>query len=197
MVVVLCRDGDLAIRRLRNEPGDLALLVRWRAQPHVHEWWDPDFPAPTFDEVAAEYGSETDPERPTTPCLIELDGRPIGYVQFYRWADEDADDATEMGIEIDDGTWGLDVLIGEPELIGRGLGSRAVDLLCRYLEGERGATSVALATEVGNDRARRAYEKSGFHAVKQVLDLDTRGGERLSSWLMVRRRGVPGPGRSS
>ena len=44
----LAREGDLAIRRLRDDDGDLALLVRWRAMPHVREWWDPDEPPPTL-----------------------------------------------------------------------------------------------------------------------------------------------------
>src|SRR5512141_1541843 len=42
----LATDGDLAIRRLRDDDADYALLVRWRATPHVREWWDPDDPLP-------------------------------------------------------------------------------------------------------------------------------------------------------
>ncbi len=76
--------------------------------------------------------------------------------------------------------FGLDIFIGEPELVGVGLGSRAVDLVCRHLFEERGASAVMLATEVINHRAQRAYEKAGFRKVAQVLDTDMRGGERVA-----------------
>jgi aminoglycoside 6'-N-acetyltransferase len=184
----LCRDGDLSIRRLRNEPGDLSRLTAWRAEPHVQEWWNPDQPAPGFDEIAEKYGGRTHPASPTTPCLIELEGRPIGYIQFYRWAAFPKETAA-MEIPAADASYGIDVLIGDPRMVGRGLGSRAVALLCRFLAEERGASDVMLTTDVENDRAHRAYERAGFSRVKQVMDLDTRGGERTPAWLM---RWIPG-----
>jgi RimJ/RimL family protein N-acetyltransferase len=60
--------------------------------------------------------------------------------------------------------------------------------LCRYLFDQRGATNVALLTEITNSRAQRAYEKAGFRKVRHALDLDVRDGERIQSWLMVRER---------
>ena len=56
-----------------------------------------------------------------------LDGRPFGYVQRYLIVDT-PDYAEEIGVS--DGI-GMDYFIGEPELIGRGLG-RA--MLAAYLE---------------------------------------------------------------
>lgn len=187
MVKELCRDGDLTIRAMRDDPAYYALLVRWRAEPHVHQWWDPDDPAPSYDEVVAHYGPRVRGEDPTAACIIELDGRPVGYVQFYRW-DSWPEDAREMDVDVDAHTFGLDIHIGEPDVIDRGVGSRAVALLCTYLEREHGAFRVALTTELTNARAQRAYEKAGFRKVRQVLDTDTRDGERVRCWLMVRDR---------
>ena len=31
----LAREGDLAIRRMRDDPADYDLFVRWRNEPHV------------------------------------------------------------------------------------------------------------------------------------------------------------------
>ena len=73
-------------------------------------------------------------------------------------------------------------------MISQGHGSRAVDLLCRYLFETRGATSVALLTDIENVRAQRAYEKAGFEKIAEALDLDRRDGVRVRSWLMVRAR---------
>ena len=183
---VVAVDGDLGLRRLRDHPDDFALIMRWRAMPHVHEWWDPDDPAPDMDEVLRHYRPTTDPQYPTSGCVIELDGRPVGYLQFYRWADWIHDSSTHVGAEIplEDDPWGLDIYIGEPDLVGRGLGSRAVALACRHLSEGRGVRTVMLTTEVGNLRAQAAYERAGFGKVRRVLDSDTRGGERVWSWLM-------------
>jgi aminoglycoside 6'-N-acetyltransferase len=182
----LAADGDLSLRRLRDDPGDLALIVRWRAMPHVHEWWDPDDPVPDLDEVKRHYLPTTDPDGLTTGCVIELDGQPIGYLQFYRWADwvHDPPRDGEMEVPLAEDPWGIDLYIGEPDALHRGMGSRAVALVCRHLA-ERGARAVMLTTEVGNVRAQAAYERVGFVKVKRLLDTDTRGGERVWCWLMA------------
>ncbi len=90
-----------------------------------------------------------------------------------------------MGVPDPDASYGLDIFIGEPDMVGRGLGSRAVALVADTCSHAEGATSVALLTPVGNDRAHRAYEKAGFRKVRQTLDTDVVDGERRMSWLMV------------
>ncbi|MDQ3915311.1 MAG: acetyltransferase [Actinomycetota bacterium] len=177
--------GDLSIRRLRPVDEDLQLLVRWRSAPHVRPWWDPDLPPLDLEGARDEYLPDLGPDSTTTLCIIEQGGAPIGFVQFYRWADEAAA-AEEVGIPFDEATWGIDVMIGEERLVDRGLGSAAVALLCDHLAAVRGATAVVLTTDVENGRAIRSYEKAGFERRGRVLDTDTKDGERVPSWLMVR-----------
>jgi aminoglycoside 6'-N-acetyltransferase len=186
---IIATDGDLIVRRLLDERPDYALISRWRAEPHVHEWWDPDDPPPSTEEAEAQYGPSARGEEPTTPCIIELAGKPIGYLQFYRWLPW-SDAAEELDIRADADTFGIDLYIGEPDLVGVGIGTRVVDLICRHLETALGASWVALTTEITNERAQRAYEEAGFSKVRRVLDTDTRDGERVRCWLME-RRGTP------
>jgi aminoglycoside 6'-N-acetyltransferase len=181
------REQDLAIRRMRDDPSDYGLMVRWRNAPHVREWWDPDEPLLTIETVRQAYRPKTEPSPLTTACIVELAGRPVGYVQFYRWSSW-AKDARQMNVDFDEDTFGLDIFIGEPELVGTGIGSRTMDLACRYLFSERGASAVSLTTEVANLRAQRAYEKAGFKKIRRILELDTRNGERVTAWLMTRTR---------
>jgi RimJ/RimL family protein N-acetyltransferase len=182
---VIARERELAIRRLRDAPEDYERLVRWRNEPHVRAWWDPDDPPMTVEEAVREYRPLTDPSEPATGCVIEMDARPVGYIQFYRWADEPEDGAV-MGLAFDDGAWGVDIFIGEPSAVGVGVGPRAVDLLCRYLFDQRGAASVQLVAAQANASALRAYAKVGFRQAAAVLDTDTKDGRRVKSWLMVR-----------
>lgn len=182
--VQLESDG-LVIRRMVDSVDDYDLLVRWRNQPHVRKWWDPDDSPLTREGAIEQYRSDTLPESPSTACIVELQGEPIGFMQFYRWSSY-AEDADLVGIPWDEDTWGIDQFIGEPDEVGRGLGTRMVCLLCEYLESRFEASAIVLTTELGNRTAIRCYEKSGFGKVREVLDTDTRDGERVRSWLMVR-----------
>ena len=185
----LARDADLAIRRMREERADYELFVRWRNEPHVAEWWNTDEdPNPmTLGHVVLEYGPQSDPW--VSKCFITLDDRPIGFVQFYPWAAE-ADEAREMGVPDPDSSYGLDIFIGEPNAVGRGLGSRVVELVARHVFETLDATNVALLTPVGNERAHRAYENAGFRKVRRTRDTDVVNGVRRMSWLMVRDRSL-------
>jgi aminoglycoside 6'-N-acetyltransferase len=187
---VLARDDDLGLRALRED--DLPLLARWRNEPHVRAWWEMDGdPVPfTLEDARREHEEDLAGDPSTIGAIIVLTDRPVGYVQWYPWADY-AEAAREMGVAFDEDTFGLDIFIGEPDAVGVGVGSRAVDLVCRTLFEERGATSVALLTALGNEHAQHAYERAGFRKVRTALDTDVRDGARVESWLMVRERDAP------
>ncbi len=112
----LAREGDLAIRRMRDDPADYELFVRWRNEPHVAEWWTTDDdPTPmTLDHVVEQYGPRAEDGSWVTGCIITVGDRAIGYTQFYPWSGA-ADEAREMGITDVDGSYGLDIFIGEPD----------------------------------------------------------------------------------
>lgn len=80
---IVASEHDLTLRTMRDDDVDFGRIVHWRAQPHVHQWRDPDDPAPDLETVRAQYGPRARTEDPTTACIIELDGVPIGYLQFY------------------------------------------------------------------------------------------------------------------
>ena len=184
---VIAEDRDLVLRRMRDRTDDHELIVAWRNLPHVREWWDPDDPPLTLEAARAEFLDAEDPSHPTVTCIIERSGTPIGYLQFYPW-EGDQEYLNEVGLTLPAGAWGLDIFIGEAGLVGQGLGSRAVRLICDHLFAEEDATAVALATEAGNKRAQAAYVRAGMRPVRQFLDTDLRNGQRVESVLMIRDR---------
>ena len=182
-------DGDLVIRRMRDEDAEYARMVEWRNSPHVRRRWDPDDPPMTLASARAEHGPDTQPDAPGTACIVELDGEPIGFIQFYRWASY-PDEAEIVGIPFDERTYGLDVFIGVAGMIGKGIGTKVMKALSDYLIKEKAASSVVLTTDLDNHAAIRCYEKAGFRKVKEVLDTDTYKGERVRSWMMVKGGGT-------
>jgi aminoglycoside 6'-N-acetyltransferase len=185
---VIAADGDLVIRRFRDQPDDYERMVAWRNSPHVREWWDPDDPPLTLAGAIDELGLRTTSDDPTTSCIIELAREPVGFIQFYPWDTEEAYLAT-IGVSVPGGSWGVDIFIGKSGLIGQGIGSRAVRVLSDHLFAAEAATAVALITEVGNARAQAAYARAGMRVVgAPFADTDLRDGQPVESVLMIRDR---------
>jgi aminoglycoside 6'-N-acetyltransferase len=131
---------------------DLPVIAGWLAEPHVAEWWDdPE------EEIAAirEHIDSISVE----PLIVELDGRPIGYLQSYDPHLEDDHPYQDQPF----GTLGIDLTIGEPELVGIGHGSALLRQFVAELFAE-GAPRVIIDPDPANARAIRAYEKAGFKA---------------------------------
>ena len=185
---VITADGNLVIRRIRDQPDDYERMVAWRNSPHVREWWDPDDPPLTLAGAIDELGLRSPSDDPTTSCIIELAGEPVGFIQFYPWDAEEEYLAT-IGVSVPSGSWGLDIFIGASGLIGQGIGARAVRVLCDHLFAEEAATAVALITEAGNARAQAAYARAGMHVSGAPFeDTDLRDGQRVESVLMIHDR---------
>lgn len=131
---------------------DLPMIAGWLRQPHVAEWWDD-----AEDEIASirEHIDSISVE----PLIVELNGKPIGYLQSYDPHLEDDHPYQDQPF----GTLGLDLSIGRPELVGMGHGSA---LLRQFVEElfEEGTPRVIIDPDPANTRAIRAYEKAGFRA---------------------------------
>lgn len=129
---------------------DLPLLRRWLALPHIAEWW-----GPVDEEIA---GIEEAMESiETEPLIVELDGKPIAYLQTYDPHLEDDHPYADQPF----GTLGLDISIGPTELLGQGHGSAILAQFAEELFDE-GAPRLLIDPDVANKRAIRAYEKAGF-----------------------------------
>jgi RimJ/RimL family protein N-acetyltransferase len=160
------------------EIDDLWLLHRWFAQGHVAAWYR-DEAGLSYDEVVAKYAPSIRGDEPVHGFIIAYDGRPIGQIQTYRIADF----PTYRGyIEIDGGMAGVDLLIGEPDYVHKGLGSH---ILCRFVRdivfGTYQATSCLIDPEVDNTVAIRSYEKAGFRHVATMQQ----GPDEPRMYLMV------------
>ena len=162
---------------------DVPQIVAWRSRPEVHEWYG-GRPV-TGEEIRSRHLESGDP---TTRCIVHLESRPIGHLQFYEYITEWRP-AIGLGPE-DDGVWGLDVYLGEPELHGRGIGTRLVRGVAECLVSDHGARSVVIDPHVGNHAAVRCYEKAGFRKVRLLPSYERIRGEWKDAWLMEWDPGV-------
>ncbi len=155
--------ADLSFRPMIA--ADLPRLHAWLHQPHVFKWWKEAF---SLEEVVLKYAERINGTNPTLPFLILLGHREIGYIQVYL-IDDHPDYAAALGLE--EPAIGVDLFIGEPDLIHRGLGA---PLLRRFLA-EIGfprwpeAPACVIGPDVANAAAIRAYRRAGFRPLKTVL----------------------------
>ncbi len=138
---------------------DSDLLRAWLARPHVCRWWgDPD------QQLALCL------DRPETSghVLICVNDQPIGYL---RWQQVDPEDLQALGLDhIPEGAVDMDILIGETNWIGQGIGPQAIELMVDQLRRDRQVPLVGMTTSVENTAALRAYEKAGFHKLMEYQD---------------------------
>jgi aminoglycoside 6'-N-acetyltransferase len=128
----------VALRPLRA--GDEQALLRIHVQPEVRCWWgDPEDGFPWSD----------DPDE--TRLAIDLDGEPIGLIQFYEETTPRYRHAA------------VDLFIDAAHQ-GAGLGSEALELLVAHLAA-RGHHRITIDPALANAAAIRCYEKVGFTRV--------------------------------
>lgn len=170
--------GLLSFRPLRYD--DLPLVQRWLALPHVDEWWHEAF---DLAAVHAKYSPKIEGSEPTHVFIIEHRGRPIGWIQWYRWADY-AEHAAILGAEPE--AAGIDLAIGETTMLGLGIGSAAIRAFVeRVVFADAAITACVSDPETRNRRSWRAFERAGFAVVGTVQV----AGEAVTRHIVRRDRG--------
>ena len=124
---------------------DVAALVAIRSRPEVTDrWGGADDPAVAVARELADEG--------VVGSVIELDGRVVGWIQWYEESDPDYRHA------------GFDLYV-DPVTRGRGVGPDALRTLTRHLFDVHGHHRLVIDPALDNRAAIRAYEKVGFRPV--------------------------------
>jgi RimJ/RimL family protein N-acetyltransferase len=177
---------DLGAAQISFRPlaeADFALLHRWLNTPHVLEWWDK--PGPSLEQVEEKYRPRVEGREGTDCYLVLHRGSPIGMIQTYL-----IDDHPEYAaqVQVGSGAAGIDLFIGEPASVHRGLGAGVLRAFLRDIVFSRPeVTNCVIGPAVSNRAAIRAYEKAGFIYLKTVQVV----GEEEPEYLMrIRREAV-------
>ncbi|WP_425416568.1 GNAT family N-acetyltransferase [Oricola indica] len=98
------------------------------------------------------------------PPMNEWWGDPAGYIQYWSVGNEvDSGHGAEAPwlLELPRTAVGVDLSLGRPELLGRGIGTAVLRAFLARLFAE-GHETVVIDPDEANSRAIRAYEKVGF-----------------------------------
>jgi aminoglycoside 6'-N-acetyltransferase len=155
---------------------DLPLMHRWLNAGEAFRWYGRK--PTTLDEITAEYLPKIEHAEPTYGFVIQIDGQPAGYIQWYRTHDH-PDYARQIDVPLDSA--GIDLFIGEEQFLHRGLGPAIIRAFLREVVfADPRVGRCTIDPEERNTIAIRAYEKAGFHYLKAVQVED----EPSPSYLM-------------
>jgi aminoglycoside 6'-N-acetyltransferase len=155
--------NDEVIMAIRLRPmveTDLSVVERWLGQSHVARWF---LPNPTVAAQLEKYRSRVAGEDPATVMLIVVDGGvPVGWCQWYPW-DSDPEAGEAMGAQ--PGEVGIDYALGDPDAVGRGVGTKLIAALVAEVRRHRPAAGVLANPDAENGASRRVLERNGFELV--------------------------------
>ncbi len=151
------------------QPTDFPLLHQWLNTSYVARWWTKK--PVSLEEVIEDYSAYLDGSDPIDVFLIMYNTLPIGQIQTYRLTDYPEWHHIISPAEV---SAGVDILIGHPDYIHRGLGSFVIKkFIEEIIFAREGIEGCIIDPDPDNKSAIRAYEKAGFKYWKTTLGGET------------------------
>jgi RimJ/RimL family protein N-acetyltransferase len=142
---------------------DVPQYYKWAEKPHVKEIWFKEGYQPKESIIKKISGNGID-----YPFVILVDDKPIGHIQFW---DIYARDQLEINDQDyftgePEGTYGIDIFIGEDDYLGKGYGTQIIIAFTKLLFEKYHAKKIVIDPDADNIRAIRCYEKAGFRFLR-------------------------------
>lgn len=139
-------------------PEDIPLLFSWFLEPHVHQWWA----VPEIEQEFSEYILGKVRGNKAFAYMVFFNDVPLGYIQYYYLNPELEESGTWLP-ELPEGTIGIDQIIGNKDMLGKGYGSLFIKEFIAFLsELKPDITTVIADPDADNFGAIKCYEKIGF-----------------------------------
>lgn len=152
---VILRSNNLTLRPMTENDWDI--LLKWNSDPEVLYYTDGrDIDAYTMEEMQDIYRGVS--HTPAYCFIVELDNKPIGecwlqIMNLVRYQEKYPEQDMRR----------IDLMIGEKDLWGKGIGTQMISLLTEFgFEIEH--ADMIFGCDIGgyNPRSRRAFEKNGY-----------------------------------
>lgn len=172
---------NIGIRKMNDEESDYKLMAKWLSDEHILKFYQGRDNPSSINQIIKKYGPRTKGESRVIPCIIEFNGKAIGYIRYYTI---DNDEKAEYGYENNELIYGIDLFIGEIEYQNKGIGEKAIKSLINYIQINKCPNKIIIDPRIDNKRAIRCYEKCGFITKKLLLGQELHEGVYCDNLLM-------------
>ncbi|MDJ0333549.1 GNAT family N-acetyltransferase [Planococcus sp. S3-L1] len=158
----MIENDDLLIRLMNRN--DFEVMVKWLNNQRVLEFYE-ELPS-NFDKVEKKYGPRVEGKHYVTPCIVEYNNQPLGYIQYYEIQE---DGLKKYDFTSNQNIYGIDQFIGETTLWDKGIGTSMILMMINHLR-SKGASKIVLEVKKDNIRAIKSYKKCGFKKTKEITN---------------------------
>lgn len=142
---------------------DFPLMLKWLESKHVKAWWDQDISynlaliKEKYSSYTQGYKIENGIRKSMQAYIINLEQKPIGYIQLYNAYDFAYDNKLN---NLPGSLCAFDVFIGDAQYLGKNIGSTAIveffkNFGCEY-------EYIFISVDKDNIAAIKSYQKAGF-----------------------------------
>lgn len=178
------QSNSIGIRKMQDDLKDYKLMAKWLSTEEVLEYYEGRDNVFDIEKVIEKFEPRAKGEDTVTPCLIEVNGTPIGYIQYYLIDPEEYKVSECAAIKDYEKSYGIDLFIGEVNSWSKGIGTIALSSLIKYLFQCENADTIFIDPRCENKRAIRCYEKCGFNPRCVVKNRELFNGRYRDSLIM-------------
>lgn len=135
---------------------DISIVENWARAAHVVKWWGHDGLSEEFNSVFVQ------------KAIIEANGKKVGLIVWFHPSRQELDEAGLK--EISTTAMDIDLMIGEIDFIGKGIGAKALRLAIIQIFQNPLVPYVVGAAMKGNIASIRTGQKLGFEKIREFED---------------------------
>jgi aminoglycoside 6'-N-acetyltransferase len=142
------------------------LLQHWLEQPHVSRWWAHET---TPEAIESDFGACVDRRDPADVFIASVDGRPLGLIQRYTFADNPGylDELAPL-LAVPPAALSIDYFIGEASALRQGWGAGMIRACARSTwVAYPDAPAIVVPVNVANEASWRVLQAAGFRRVAE------------------------------
>lgn len=170
--------GNLCLRTLQPQGNDFDVIYRWLTDERILKYFDARDRVRSRADIQAEFA----PNAYEGPLMILYEQRPIGFIDIFQFTKSQKERHGISGAA--NPVWAFDIVIGEIDYQGQGIGRRAITMVLRVLFESLHAKKVVLDTYTWNIRAIRCYEHCGFTITRVLPEHDLYEGSLVDDVFM-------------
>ncbi len=144
------------------------LLLKWFRMPHIKAWggsdinWTEELIQQAYSNYAKGYKLEDGKQTKIDAFIICLEEKPIGYIQVY----DAYDFQTNLPTDLPQSLASFHILIGEPDYLSKGIGSKALKLFFKDFY-KHNYEYIFASLDPKNINAIETYKKADFITAKE------------------------------